>query len=447
MARSIRITDVSAPLGTVGNQVGLPSAWDNRRGTRSGRRAPTSSASRRWTCPDCSYQNYAWRGNCHSCSRAVSSREGSWKQWWWQSCKKSRLRERLSGVTSRRSAKGCGAASLSVRRRFVEDAVSAKTEEQDRLKALDASIVDVEKVHGGKPDMATKEAGRRGWRDRSSRTRCSPASPPMPSSGDRGKGKGVHQARGFAEGGVDLTQLLLLKQQELSDAKNEAAEKAREVENAAGEAFGRGRLRRVGFASLFFCILLRATVTSAVGAWTCGVRFQRTFESNSRSGTTASDVETKASVDHHSEVLSQGSPATSQQADPVSSTPMAATITRSAVRPKLLSAPSVLRRLLAGFQMSKSKERPPGAEQISNAVAKPLPDAKEKVGVLRRGQRVLRPAQGSRILSFTRWQIFHEEFLMMSCRGRGLMKGLQPEVLEQISRWPPAQARGCEACT
>ena len=32
-------------------------------------------------------------------------------------------------------------------------------------------------------------------------------------------------------------------------------------------------------------------------------------------------------------------------------------------------------------------------------------------------------------------------------RGRGLMKGLQLEVLEQISRWPSARAHGDEACT
>ena len=53
---------------------GPQSAWDNRRGTRNGSRTRTSasSASRRWTFPDCSYQNYAWRGYCHSCSRAVS---------------------------------------------------------------------------------------------------------------------------------------------------------------------------------------------------------------------------------------------------------------------------------------------------------------------------------------------------------------------------------------
>ena len=53
---------------------GPPSGSDNRRGTRNGSRTRTSasSASRRWTCPDCSYLNYAWRGYCNSCSRAVS---------------------------------------------------------------------------------------------------------------------------------------------------------------------------------------------------------------------------------------------------------------------------------------------------------------------------------------------------------------------------------------
>ena len=32
-------------------------------------------------------------------------------------------------------------------------------------------------------------------------------------------------------------------------------------------------------------------------------------------------------------------------------------------------------------------------------------------------------------------------------RGRGLMRGLQPEVLEQISSWPSAHAHGDELCT
>ena len=32
-------------------------------------------------------------------------------------------------------------------------------------------------------------------------------------------------------------------------------------------------------------------------------------------------------------------------------------------------------------------------------------------------------------------------------RGRGLVKGLQPEILDQISSWPSAQAHGCEEFT
>ena len=32
-------------------------------------------------------------------------------------------------------------------------------------------------------------------------------------------------------------------------------------------------------------------------------------------------------------------------------------------------------------------------------------------------------------------------------RGRGLVRGLQPEVLEEISNWPSAHAHGDELCT
>ena len=95
---------------------GPPSAWDNRRGTRHFNRTRTSasSASRRWTCPDCSYHNYAWRGYCHSCSRAVSS--GDVVLLVVAVLQGSRLIERLSAISSRRSAKGCVVASLSARR-------------------------------------------------------------------------------------------------------------------------------------------------------------------------------------------------------------------------------------------------------------------------------------------------------------------------------------------
>ena len=62
-------------------------------------------------------------------------------------------------------------------------------------------------------------------------------------------------------------------------------------------------------------------------------RSQRTFESSSRSGTTAS-------VNQCSEVLSQGSPATSLPAYPVSTTPIAATSTGSAFRAAKAPFPS-----------------------------------------------------------------------------------------------------------
>ena len=42
---------------------------------------------------------------------------------------------------------------------------------------------------------------------------------------------------------------------------------------------------------------------------------------------------------------------------------------------------------------------------------------------------------------------FTKSSLLDELRGRGLMKGLQPEVLEKISRWPSAHACGDEACT
>ena len=78
-------------------------------------------------------------------------------------------------------------------------------------------------------------------------------------------------------------------------------------------------------------------------------------------------------MDPYSEVLSQGSPA-----DPVSSTPITATSTGSAFRaanapfPSQRAAPYA-----AGFQMSKSQERPPGADQF---VAQPLQDADVEAG-------------------------------------------------------------------
>ena len=79
-------------------------------------------------------------------------------------------------------------------------------------------------------------------------------------------------------------------------------------------------------------------------------------------------------MDPYSEVLSQESPA-ALLPDPVSSTPVAMTSVGSAFRaakdlfPSQRATPHA-----AVFQVSKSQERPPEADQFVNAVAQPLPD-------------------------------------------------------------------------
>ena len=179
---------------------------------------------------------------------------------------------------------------------------------------------------------------------------------------------------------MDLTQLLLLKQQEVWDAKSEAAEKAREVETLQAR-----RLAEVDRDGSVSHISSSASDSAPLSPqqWPlgCGValRGRSKFE------------EAKASVDPYPEVLSQGSPVTSLPADPVSSTPIAATSTAS-VRSRLLSPPTVRRRVLRG------------SEQESGAAAGSRSDRECR-----------RPAPRSSILSFARWQIF-----LMSCGGCSL---------------------------
>ena len=50
-----------------------------------------------------------------------------------------------------------GGESLSSEAMAVEDAGSAKAQEQDRLKALGAGVANLEKARGGKPDVAIDE--------------------------------------------------------------------------------------------------------------------------------------------------------------------------------------------------------------------------------------------------------------------------------------------------
>ena len=187
--------------------------------------------------------------------------------------------------------------------------------------------------------------------------------------------KAVIKLEGLQKEEMDLTQLLLLKQQEISDAKSDAAEKAREVETLQAR-----RLAEVDCEGSVSHVSSSASCSAPLSPqqWALGlaaslpedvrVKFEEWYSSV--------EIEAKASVDPYSEVLSQGSPATLLPANPVSSTPVAATSTGCAFRAAKAPFPSQRATpYAAGFQISKSQERPPGADQFVNAVAQPLPDA------------------------------------------------------------------------
>ena len=284
MARSIKITDGSRPLGTVGTQVGLR-LLGTIEAVRGAVAEPTSSAIRRWTCPDCSCQNYAWRGYCHSCSRAVSS-GGRGSSGGGSPARKPAQRATFGDYLSAECERLRGGVSLSSEAMVVEDAVSAKTEEQDRLKALDASIANLEKARGGKPDVAIDEVLRQKRLERQElkdQMQSRKSTKALLRAAITAWEKAVIKLEGLQKEEMDLTQLLLLKQQEISDARNEAAEKAREVETLQARSIATDRFL---MSPLLHPAPRHRHLSS--GRLDLRRRFPRTFESNSRSGTTAS---------------------------------------------------------------------------------------------------------------------------------------------------------------
>ena len=350
----------------------------------------------------------------------------TWKQWRWQSCKPAQ-RATFGDYLSAECERLRGGDSLSSEAMAVEDADPAKADNQDCLKALGASIANLEKARrqagcGCRRGSSAEEAGETG-------AQGSDAVPQVYQgpleSGDSGKGKGGHQAQGFAEGGDGSAAAAVAEITKDFGCKERSRREGARGRNAAGDAFGRGRLRRVVFSCLIFCILLRATVTSAVGAWTCGVALR------GRSGQVRGVVQQRRDRGQgvSGSTFGGSEPATSLPADPVSSTPIAATSAGSAFRAAKAPFPSAAP-YAAGFQMSKSQERPLGADQFVNAVAQPLPDADVQAGVRRRGQSVLRLAQRSRTPELCTMADFSRRVPLDELRGRGLMKGLQPEVLE-----------------
>ena len=115
----------------------------------------------------------------------------------------------------------------------VEDAGPAKAEEQDHLKALDASIANLERARGGKPDVAIDEVLRQKRLERQElkdQMQFRKSTKALLKSVIAAREKAVIKLEGLQKEEMDLTQLLLLKQQEISDAKSDAADKAREVE-------------------------------------------------------------------------------------------------------------------------------------------------------------------------------------------------------------------------
>ena len=352
---------------------GRPSAWDNRRCTRHGSRTRTSasSASRRWTCPDCSHQNYAWRGYCHSCSRAVSS-GGRGTGGGGSPARKPAHRATFGDVLSAECERLRGGESLSSEAMAVEDAGPAKAEEQDRLKALDASIANLERARGGKPDVAIDEVLRQKRLERQDlkdQMQSRKSTKALLKAAMAAREKAVIKLEGLQKEEMDLTQLLLLKQQEIPDAKSEASEKAREVETLQAR-----RLAEVDCEGSVSHVSSSASCSAPPSPqqWALGLAasLPEDVRVKLEEWYSSVEIEANASVDPYSEVLSQGSPATLLPADPVSSTPVAATSTGSAFRAAKAPFPSQRATPYAArFQVSKSQERPISSECRRPAVA------------------------------------------------------------------------------
>ena len=177
-------------------------------------------------------------------------------------------------------------------------------------------------------------------------------------------------------------------------------------------------------------------------------RSQRRFESSSRSGTTASRSRPRRQWIHIRRFLSQGSPATSLPADPVSSTPIAATSTGSALRaakapfPSHHAAPNA-----AGGSDEQESEAAAGSRSVRECRRPAVAGCRRLSGSSLPGSARVTAGPAEQDSELCTMADFSRRVPLDELRGRGLIKGLQPEVLEQISSWPSAHPRGDEACT
>ena len=156
------------------------------------------------------------------------------------------------------------------------------------------------------------------------------------------------------------------------------------------------------------------------------------------------EIEAKASVDPYSEVLNQGSPAASLPADPVSSTPFAATSTGYVRLPcgrGSFPLPAC-RAVCHGGSDQQESGATTGSRTDRECRRQAIVGCRRSSGSPSpRSARVTAgPAEHDSELCTM--ADFSRRVPLDELRGRGPPKGLQPEVLEQISRWPSAHCGG-----
>ena len=316
------------------------------------------------------------------------------------------------------------------------------------MKALDTSIVKLEKDWGGKPDVAIEvlrqmRSERQELKDQMHSRKSMQV---LLRTAIAAREKVVIKLDGLQKEEVDLTQLSLLKQQEIADAKNDAAENAREVETLEAkrpaEVDCDGSVSHVSAAS--------CSSPLSPQQWALGLASSLPEDARIKfeEWHTSTDFEPKASVHPHSEVLSQVSPATPQQADPVSTTPIATTSAGSNFPAGKAPFPLAAGCAVCCGVSDKARVRSGRREQSRFRMQAPGHCRRESF----KNERALgvgachgRPSgagvRGCTMADFSRRVPLDE------LRGRGLMKGLQPEILEQISTWPLAKVAVCKVCT
>ena len=148
---------------------------------------------------------------------------------------------------------------------------------------------------------------------------------------------------------MDLAQLLLLKQQEISDAKNEAAENARE-----GETLQARRLAEVDCDGSVSHVSSSASCSAPLSPqqWAHGLAASLPKDVRVKfEGYNSVEVEAEASVDPRSEVLSWGLQRRHSKRILSRRHPLQRHLRGPpSVRPNLLPPPSVLRRMLWCFR-------------------------------------------------------------------------------------------------